>query len=99
MSARSRLKSAGSIPLQVPEILKAPLEKLSANEWLVKTVPFSTGDVAFTAVNADKEVANALEAQEGAAVFVVDRTTWLGSEFITTMKLYYREGYQLYSKL
>ena len=83
----------------VPEIKDAPLEEISANEWLVKTVPFSTGDVVFTAVNADQQVANALEADEGAAVFVIDRTTWLGDEFITTMKLYYKEGYQLYSRL
>lgn len=85
--------------IAVPEILDAPLDALSANEWLVKTVPFSSGDVAFKAVSADKKVSKALEAQEGAAIFVVDRTTWLGDEFITTMKLYYREGYQLYSKL
>lgn len=84
--------------IAVPEILEAPLDELSANEWLVKTVPFSTGDVAFTAVSADKKIANALEAKEGAAVFAVDRTTWLGEAFITTTKLYYREGYQLYSK-
>ena len=72
---------------------------MSANEWLVKTVPFSSGDVAFTAISADKKVANALETREGAALFAIDRTTWLGDEFITTMKLYYREGYQFYSKL
>lgn len=28
----------------VPKILEAPLETISANEWLVKTVPFSSGD-------------------------------------------------------
>ncbi|MEM9495398.1 MAG: UTRA domain-containing protein [Pseudomonadota bacterium] len=83
----------------VPEILEAPLNKISANEWLVKTAPFSSGDVLFTAANANRQISSALEASEGAAVFVIDRTTWLGDEFITTMKLYYREGYQLYSKL
>lgn len=82
----------------VPEILKAPLDIVSANEWLVQTVPFSSGDVMFSAVAADKHVAGAIEAREGAAVFVVDRTTWLGEEFITTTKLYHREGYQLYSR-
>ncbi len=78
-----------------PDILNAPLEAISANEWLVKTVPFSTGDVAFAAAAADKKVAGALGAEEGAALFVVERTTWLGEDFITTMKLYYREGYTL----
>ena len=83
----------------MPEIRNAPLDETSANEWLVQTVPFSTGDVVFTAVSASKEVASALEAEEGAAIFVIDRTTSLAGDFVTTMKLYYREGYQLYSQL
>ncbi|KCZ88847.1 GntR family transcriptional regulator [Hyphomonas johnsonii] len=83
----------------VPAILDAPLDEISANEWLVQTVPFSSGDVVFCAVNAGKDVAEALGAREGAAVFVIDRTTSLAGEFITTMQLYYREGYQLHSQL
>ena len=83
----------------VPEMRNAPLDEISANEWLVQTVPFSSGDVVFTAVSASKEVASALETKEGAAIFVIDRTTSLAGDFVTTMKLYYREGYQLYSKL
>ncbi|MDG2088886.1 MAG: GntR family transcriptional regulator [Arenicellaceae bacterium] len=83
----------------VPKIMDAPLDQISVNEWLVKTVPFSSGDVVFSAVNADKRVAGALESKVGNAIFLVDRTTWLGEEFITTIKLYYRDGYQLYSQL
>ncbi|MBR9834725.1 MAG: UTRA domain-containing protein [Alphaproteobacteria bacterium] len=83
----------------VPQIKKAPLDEISANEWLVQTVPFSDGDVSFTAVAASKDVASALECEAGAALFVIDRTTSLAGEFITTMKLFYREGYQLYSRL
>jgi GntR family histidine utilization transcriptional repressor len=83
----------------VPDILDAPLDKLSANEWLVKTVPFSSGDVVFAAENADSTVADALQSNVGNAIFVVDRTTWMGEDFITTMKLFYRDGYQLYSSL
>lgn len=83
----------------VPGILDAPLTEISANEWLVKTVPFSNGDVVFSATTAEKNTANAIECKEGAALFTLDRTTWFGDDFITTMKLYYREGYQLYSQL
>ena len=83
----------------VPKIMDAPLDQISVNEWLVKTVPFSSGDVVFSAVNADERVAGALESKVGNAIFLVDRTTWLGEEFITTIKLYYRDGYQLYSQL
>ncbi|MFT6408259.1 MAG: GntR family histidine utilization transcriptional repressor [Arenicella sp.] len=83
----------------VPEIMNAPLDQLSANEWLVKTVPFSSGDVVLSAENADNTVADALQSKVGNAIFVVDRTTWMGEDFITTMKLFYRDGYQLYSPL
>jgi len=82
----------------VPQIMKAPLDEISANEWLVQTVPFSSGDVMFSAVNADRQIASAIETREGAAIFVIDRTTWLGDEFITTTKLYHKDGYQLYSR-
>ena len=41
----------------VPTIIDAPLDTISANEWLVKTVPFSSGDVMFSAVNAGDHVA------------------------------------------
>ena len=83
----------------VPGILTAPLDGISVNEWLVKTMPFSSGDVAFSAVTADKKIAAALETKIGAAIFVVDRTTWLDDAFITTMTLYYKEGYRLHSQL
>lgn len=83
----------------VPQIRNAPLDAVSANEWLVQTVPFSSGDVSFSAVAAGADVASALECNEGDALFVIDRTTSLAGEFVTTMKLFYREGYQLYSRL
>ena len=83
----------------VPDILDAPLDHMSVNEWLVRTVPFSSGDVVFGAESADERIASALESKVGNAIFVLDRTTWMGEEFITTMKLYYKDGYQLYSKL
>jgi GntR family histidine utilization transcriptional repressor len=81
----------------VPKIMDAPLDKISVNEWLVLSVPFSSGDVVFCAESADERIADAIESKIGNAIFVVDRTTWIGEEFITTMKLYYKDGYQLYS--
>ena len=83
----------------VPDILEAPLEQIRVNEWLVRAVPFPSGDLLFSAENANKRVAGALECQVGDALFVLDRTTWVGEQFITTIKLYYRSGYQLHSSL
>ena len=83
----------------VPNVLQAPLDQISVNEWLVQSVPFSSGDVGFSAVNATADIASALDSREDQALFLIDRTTWLGDRFITTMKLFYKDGFQLYSKL
>jgi GntR family histidine utilization transcriptional repressor len=50
-------------------------------------------------MNVDQKVATSLETATGKAIFVVDRTTWYKEAFITTMKLFYNEGYQLYTRL
>lgn len=78
-----------------PDIIDAPLDDVSANEWLLKQVPYSSGDVAFSAAAAGPREASALDVEEGAALFTVDRTTWLDKLHITTMKLYYRPGHRL----
>lgn len=83
----------------VPNILTAPFDKISMNEWLVKTVPFSNGDVVFYAINANQKVASSIDADAGSALFVVDRTTWSKNDVITTLKLYYKQGYQLSTRL
>ena len=83
----------------VPDVLSAPIEDISINEWLVKSVPFSSGDVVFYAVNADQKVADSIDTELGMAIFVVERTTWSKNEFITTLKLFYKQGYQLYTRL
>ncbi|MCH2191076.1 MAG: GntR family transcriptional regulator [Gammaproteobacteria bacterium] len=80
----------------VPEIEnETDFDLLSINEWLIKTVPFSSGEVSFSAHKATERTAKALQTDIGAALFLVDRTTWMNGKFITTMKLYYREGYRL----
>lgn len=79
----------------VPDIMDAPLDTVSANEWLVKSVPFSSGDVIFTAHALDHALAHIFDANERDASFTVHRTTWIGERFITTMTLHYRPGYEL----
>ncbi len=82
----------------VPNIVDAPFKDISVNEWLIRSVPFSNGDVIFSAINADEKIADCIEAESGTAVFVVDRTTWYKEEYITTLKLYYKPGFQLYTR-
>ncbi len=85
--------------LSVPEILSAPLDEISANEWLVRTVPYTSGDLRFGATAADHRVADVMETKDGAPLFTLERTTWLGSDFITTVRLLFRPGFELQSKL
>jgi GntR family histidine utilization transcriptional repressor len=79
----------------VPQAEHADLTELSANEWLVRTVPFSRGEVSLSATRADADLASALSAKEGAAIFTLDRTTWLDGQAVTAVTFYYAEGYRL----
>ena len=79
----------------VPEFANADLALMSANEWLVRTVPFSRGDVAFTATAADERLAAMLDAQTGDPLFTMERTTWLEEQSVTTVRLCYAAGYRL----
>lgn len=79
-----------------PEVLPEPLpEAVSVNEWLVRTVAYTYGDIAFSAANAEPEEARLLAVPPGAALFVIDRTTWLGAVAVTSVRLAYGPGYRL----
>jgi GntR family histidine utilization transcriptional repressor len=65
----------------------------------VQNAPFSRGDIAFSACNAPHEVAEYLGLPCDTAVFVVDRTTWDKDSPITSVRLHYAPGYQLYTAL
>ncbi|WP_428408503.1 GntR family transcriptional regulator [Hyphococcus sp.] len=82
-----------------PGIVDAPLNDISANEWLLKHAPYSSGDVAFSAAPAGAREAAALDVPEGAALFIIDRTTWLNDRHVTTMRLHYRPGHKLHAAL
>lgn len=79
----------------VPEILAADLSRISANEWLVHNAPYTKGDFVFTAVEAAPEDAGVLAARPGAALFVLERTTWNGSQPVTWVRLSYAPGHRM----
>lgn len=78
-----------------PEILEVDLVHESANEWLVRNKPYSRVDVRFYAVNAEGESASHLATPAGAALLVIERTTWIGRDPITTVQAVAAPGYQL----
>jgi GntR family histidine utilization transcriptional repressor len=78
-----------------PGILDVDLALESANEWLVRNKPYSRVDVRFSAMTAGAGTARHLATRPGAAVFVIERTTWIDAAPITTVKAVAAPGYHL----
>ncbi|MCM2563376.1 GntR family transcriptional regulator [Lutimaribacter sp. EGI FJ00015] len=79
----------------MPEVLDVDLTGQSANEWLVHNKPYSRVEVSFSAMNAEGENAQHLSAPVGSALFVIERTTWIGTAPITTVQAAAAPGYRL----
>lgn len=86
-------------PQTVPDIADVDLETESANEWLVRNKPFSRADLRFYAIAADDRLGGLLDAEPGAALFVIERTTWIGDAPITTVTAVTAPGYQLLTQI
>ncbi len=76
-----------------PEILDVDLSRTSANEWLVRNKPCSRIDLRFYALNADGDIARHLATAPGSALLVIERTTWIGHEPITSVQAAAAPGY------
>ncbi len=83
----------------VPEIVNVDLQKESANEWLVRNRPYSRCDLRFFAVKANEFHASLLDTDVNEALFVMERTTWIGDHPITTVKAVARPGYQMLTQI
>jgi GntR family histidine utilization transcriptional repressor len=83
----------------VPEICDVNLHTESANEWLVRNKPYSRCDIRFYAIKANEYDARLLGITAGEALFVMERTTWIGTHPITTVKALTTPGYQLLTQI
>ena len=79
----------------VPEILEADLATLSANEWLVQNTPLSRGEFGFSASNASIAESRILNCPPDAALFVVNRSTWVADQPVTAVRLAYAPGFSM----
>jgi GntR family histidine utilization transcriptional repressor len=79
----------------VPAIADVDLAVESANAWLVANAPFSHGNFAAGAENAGAAMAELMGVAAGAALLVVERTTWDGPRWITEVRLTYGAGHQI----
>lgn len=83
----------------VPEIVDVDLAQENANEWLIHNRPYSRCDIRFYAINADDKLSEFLETSPGAALLVIERTTWIANNPITTVKAVTTPGYRLLTKM
>lgn len=79
----------------VPAVQGVDFSDRSPNQWLVETIPFTGGDIAFSARSADKATAAALRCANGTGVFIIDRRTWNDLGIITAVRLSFAPGYQV----
>ena len=85
-------------PETTPEILDVDLSQDSANEWLLLNRPYSDCEVRFLAKTANQREAEMLETDVGAALFVMERTTWIEDAPITHVRAIATPGYQLIAR-
>lgn len=82
-----------------PEISDVDLSRESANEWLVRNKPYTRCDMRFYAISADAGLAEILQTRPGAALFVIERATWIGAAPITLVKAIAAPGYELLTSI
>jgi GntR family histidine utilization transcriptional repressor len=85
-----RWLNAAAVPTMLPD-----LTKITVNEWLLASVPYATGEIAFSAVAAEPGDAAALGCAEGAALFSVERVTRTEAGPVTFVELRHAPGYRL----
>jgi GntR family transcriptional regulator, histidine utilization repressor len=78
-----------------PAAEEADFSALGPNEWLVAAVPFSTAEISFQAVAADRGLADHLDCAAGDALFQVERSTWWEGGAVTFVRLTNRRGYRM----
>jgi GntR family transcriptional regulator, histidine utilization repressor len=71
----------------VPDALREDFSTTPPNTWLVGHVPWTEAEHRITACNADKELAENLGIDEGAACLVIERQTWRNGEPITAVRI------------
>lgn len=86
-------------PRAVPALLEQDLEQVSANAWLVRNMPYTKGTLSLAAAAADAETARVLGCMTGEPTFTLERTTWMGDQPITWVRLSYPPGHRITTEL
>lgn len=85
-----RWLNADLLPRPLPDFTA-----VSANEWLVAHMSYTTGDIAFSAEGASPREAAVLGVAPATALFITERTTWTAEAPITFVRLAHGPGYRV----
>ncbi len=77
----------------VPEALEVDWKRQSANEWLLRNVPYTRVDVALFAGETGPLSSRALGCELGSAALVLERTTWRGQWSVSHVRMVYAPGH------
>ncbi len=86
-------------PVVLPEIFDIDFTTISVNEWLVRNVMFTRGDISFYAANLTGREAQLFAVGVDQAAFVIERTTWQDDQCITSVRLLHAPGFSMRAEL
>lgn len=79
----------------LPQARAADFSEIGPNAWLVATISFSDVEIGFSAVGADRALADKLGCAEGEALFQIERSTWFEGQPVTYVRMCYQRGYRM----
>lgn len=83
----------------VPHAADFDFQDMGPNEWLVREVPFTEGELVFSATNATQEIADFLNTSAGSAIFTMERSTSLDGARVTYARFYFTRDYKLTTRI
>jgi len=86
-------------PTVIPRLFEIDFKQISPNEWLVRNLMYTRGDIAFSAACLTQAEATRLAAEVGEAAFVIERSTWQDRHCITSVRLLHQPGFSLHASL
>ncbi|MYA89206.1 MAG: UTRA domain-containing protein [Boseongicola sp. SB0662_bin_57] len=85
--------------VHVPDALEQDFRSISANEWLLQSVPYTRGEISFAAIPASAENAKHLNCPENSAVLAINRLTWDHDHSVTAVQVLFAPGHQMRTQI
>lgn len=79
----------------VPHVLDEGFLTTGPNEWLLAEIPFTTAEIAFSAVPATGQLQDFLSVPPGTPLFQMERTTWFRNNPVTFVRMTFHQGFQM----